>query len=96
MEYIDLSRATNDKQLDREAIVDESDQACFMVQGIDSLEVKSDTHLDDNASSSCDENAMNAHALNEEFFMFYEKLLSKYKALKFKSINNMCANVNVD
>ena len=32
---------------------DESEQACYMVQGNDSLEVNSDTQLDD-TSSSCD------------------------------------------
>ena len=53
-----------------------------MVQGIDSLEVNSDTHLDDCASSSNDHDSMNAHALNEELSEFCEKLLSKYKVLK--------------
>ena len=60
---------------------EESDQACFMVQGNDSLEVNSDTQLDDSASSSYDNN-MDAHALNEELSIFCENLLSKYKALK--------------
>ena len=36
--------------MEKEPRRDESDQACFMVRGIDSLEVKSDTHLDDSAS----------------------------------------------
>ena len=61
--------------MEREAIVDESDEACYMVQGIDSLEVHSDTHLDDSACLSCDDNVMNAHALNEELFMSCENLL---------------------
>ena len=52
-------------KLEREAIVDEPNEACYMVQGIDSLEVTSDTHLDDCASSS-EDNIMDAHALNEE------------------------------
>ena len=52
--------------LEKESSGDESDRACFMVKGIDSLEVKSDTQLDDSASSSCDDNVMDAHALNEE------------------------------
>jgi len=56
--------------VEREVIVDESNQACFMVKGNDSLEVISDTHLDDSASSSCDNNAIDAHDLNEELFMF--------------------------
>ena len=36
--------------LEREAIRDESKQTCYMVQGNDSLEVNSDTHLDDSAN----------------------------------------------
>jgi len=55
-----------------------------MVQGNDSLEVKSDIHLDDCASSSCDDNAMDAHALNEDLSIFCENLLEKYKLLKKK------------
>ena len=57
-----------------------------MVQGNDSLEVNSDTQLDDSASSFCDDN-MNAHALNEELSILCENLLSKYKVLKSKSSN---------
>ena len=34
-------------KVEREAIVDESDETCYVVQEIDSLEVHSDTHLDD-------------------------------------------------
>ena len=57
-----------------------------MVQGIDSLEVHSDTHLDDSATSSNDDHdSMNAHALNEELSLFCENLLNKYKLLKKKS-----------
>ena len=62
--------------VEREPIIDESDQACYIVQGIDSLEVTSDTHLDDCANSSNDDNAMDAHALNEELFVFCENMLS--------------------
>ena len=47
----------------------------------DSLEVNSDTQLDD--SSSCDE-YIDADALNEELFIVCEKLLEKYKLLKKK------------
>ena len=54
-----------------------------MVQGIDSHEVHSDTHLDDNSSSSCDDN-MDADALNEELSLFCENLLEKYKLLRKK------------
>jgi len=61
---------------------DESDQACFMVQENDSLEVTSDTQLDDYASSSCDNNATDAHALNEKLFMFCENLLFKVQSFE--------------
>ena len=64
-------------------------------QGNDFLEVISDTHLDDSVSSSCDDNSIDAHALNEELFMFCEKLLSKYKALKSKSFNLKDENENL-
>ena len=56
-----------------------------MVKGNDSLEVTSDTHLDDCANSSNDHDSMDAHALNEELSIFCENLLLKYKALKKKS-----------
>ena len=69
----------------KESSGDESDQACFMVQGNDSLEVILDTYLDDCTSSSCDDNAMDAHVLNEELSIFCENLLEKYKLLKKKS-----------
>jgi len=53
---------------------DESDQRCFMVQENDSLEVYSDTQLDDNTSFSCNE-YMNAHGLNEELSMVCEQMI---------------------
>ena len=64
----------------------ESDSQCFMVQGNDSLEVQSETHLDsdDCSSSSCDEN-IDPHALNEELSIVCEKLIEKYKVLKKKT-----------
>ena len=37
--------------VERELITDESDQTCYMVQGNESLEVTSESHLDDCASS---------------------------------------------
>ena len=43
---------------------EESEQACYMVQGNDSLEVNSETHLDDSASSSGDD-YIDVDALNE-------------------------------
>jgi len=39
--------------VEKESSEDEFDQHCYMVQGNDSLEVNSDTHLDDCANSSC-------------------------------------------
>ena len=62
----------------------ESEQHCYMVQGNDSLEVNSETHLDDCASSS-DDDHIDADALNEELSNVCEKLLEKYKVLKKKS-----------
>jgi len=56
VKHIDLSQATDDKLCREGTLSDESDETCYMVQGIDSLEVHSDTHLDDSASSSCDDN----------------------------------------
>ena len=72
--------------LERESRSDVSEQTCYMVQGNNSLEIISDTQLDDCASSSCDDNSMDAHAnvLNEELSLFCENLLEKYKLLKKK------------
>ena len=54
--------------VEKKPLVDESDETCYMVQGNDSLEVNSETHLDDCASSSNnDHDSMDADALNEEF-----------------------------
>ena len=41
--------------VEKESSGDESDKTCYMVQGNDSLEVNSDTQLDDSASSSRDD-----------------------------------------
>ena len=69
--------------VERELIVDESKQTCYMVQGNNSLMVNSESHLDDYASSSDDhDSSMDTHALNEELSIFCENLLSKYKVLK--------------
>ena len=67
----------------------ESDSQCHMVQGNDSLEVHSETHLDDDDVSSSND-YVDAHALNEELSIVCEKLFEKYKILKKKSlgINN--------
>ena len=69
--------------MEKESSEDESEQQCYMVQGNDSLEVNSKTHLDDCASSSGDD-LVYADALNEELFIVCEKLLEKYKVLKKK------------
>ena len=58
-----------------EHIGDDSDEACYMVQGNDSLKVTSDTHLDDCASSSCSDDYVDADALNEELSIVCENLL---------------------
>ena len=62
----------------------EFEQQCYMVQGNDSLEIYSESQLDDSASSSGDDH-IDADALNEELFIVCEKLLEKYKVLKKKS-----------
>ena len=64
---------------------DESDQACYMVQGNDSLEVNSDTYLNDCASSSYSDDYVDADALNEELSLVCENLLEKYQLLKKKT-----------
>ena len=70
MKYIDLFRTTNNKQYgEKKSSGEESDQAYFMVQGNDSLEVNSDIHLDDSASSSRND-YVDTDALNENFPLF--------------------------
>ena len=69
--------------VEKESSEDESEQQCYMVQGNNSLEVNSETQLDDCASSSGDDH-IDAHALNEELSIICEQLLEKYKALKRK------------
>ena len=65
-------------------MVNESDETCYVVQGINSLEVHSETHLDDSDSFSCGD-IMDADALNEELSLVCENLLEKYQVLKKKS-----------
>ena len=68
--------------------MDESNETCYMVKGIDSLEIYSDTHLHYSASSSNDDHdRTDAYALNEELSPFCENLLEKYKLLKKKVLN---------
>ena len=63
----------------------ESEQACYMVQGNDSLEVHSETQLDVSASSSGDD-YVDVDALNEELSIVCENLLEKYQVLEKNSI----------
>ena len=82
--------------LEKEPKRNESDQACFMVQGINSLEINSDNYLDDCACSfNNHDSSMDAHALNEELSKFCENLLSKYKLLKGKSFDLKRENENL-
>jgi len=67
------------KYVEEESSGDESDQHCYIVQENDSLEVNSNTQLDNSASSSSDDyNGMNVDALNEELSIICEILLEKY------------------
>jgi len=65
-------------QVEKEYSEDESDDACYMVQGNDSLEVHSDTQLDSVSSSFDDHDRMDADALNEELSIVCDNLLEKY------------------
>ena len=80
--------------VEEESSGDESDQPCYMVQGNDSLEVNSDTQLDDSASSSCND-YVDADTLNEELSIVCEKLLEKYKVLKKKNFELKEENKNL-
>ena len=51
MEHLDLSKASIVNLNEKESSGEESDQRCFMVQGNDSLEVNSETQLDDSAEN---------------------------------------------
>ena len=66
--------------VEKEPLVDESDETCYMVQGINSLEAHSETHLDDSASSS-GVDYVDPDALNEELSIVCENLLQKYQLL---------------
>jgi len=65
------------KYVKEESSRDEFDQHCYMVQGNDSLEVNSDTHLDDSVSSSGDD-YVDADTLNEELSIICKNHLQKY------------------
>ena len=81
--------------VERESIVDESEQTCYMVQGNDSLEINSKSHLDDCVSSSNDHDSMKAQVLNEELSIFCENLPSKYILLKSKRFESKEENKNL-
>ena len=51
--------------VEKESSGDDSNQHCYLVQGNDSLEVNSDTHLND-CASSLGYDSMDADTLNEE------------------------------
>ena len=70
--------------MEKKSNEDESEQHCYMVQGNDSLEVNSDTQLDDSASSSGDD-YVDPDTLNEELSIVCENLLQKYQLLKKKT-----------
>ena len=82
------------KYVEKESNEDESDDACYMVQANDSLEVNSDTQLDNSASSSIDD-YVDADALNEELSIVCEKLLEKYQVLKKKNFKIKEENKNL-
>ena len=48
---------------------EKSEQHCYMVLGNDSLEVNSETQLDDDDASSCSNEYIDANALNEELLL---------------------------
>ena len=80
--------------VEKKPLVDESDETCYKVQGNDYLEVHSEIHLHDSASSSGDDN-IDVDALNEELSLFCENLLEKYKLLKKKSFKLKEENKNL-
>ena len=71
-------------QVEKEFSEDESEQRCYMVQGNDSLEIYSESQLDDDASPSSND-YIDANALNEELSIVCEKLIEKYQLLKKKN-----------
>ena len=72
-------------QIQPEESSGESDSQCYTVQGNDSLEVHSETHLDDDGDASSSNDYIDAHALNEELSIVCEKLIEKYNILKKKT-----------
>ena len=71
-------KGQSSNNLERESSEDDSDQACFMVQGNDFLEVNSEFNIDDCAcTSNVDMSNGDTHMLNEKLFVFCEDLLRK-------------------
>ena len=95
VEHFDSPKLQTSNIVEEESSGDESDQPYYMVLGNDSLEVNSDTHLDDCASSSCSDDYVDADALNEELSLFCENLLEKYQILKKKSLKLNKENKNL-
>ena len=58
---------------------------CYTVQGNDSLEVHSESQLDNDDASSSSNDYVDPNALNEELSIVCEKLLEKYNLLKKKT-----------
>ena len=72
-------------QQEEESSGESEPQQCYTVQGNDSLEVHSETHLDDDDDVSSSNDYIDAHALNEELSIVCEKLIEKYNILEKKS-----------
>ena len=83
VEHLTSPKFQTTKYVEEESSGDESEQAYYMVQGNDSLEVNSNTQLD--SASSPGDDYIDADALNEELSIVCENLLEKYQVLKKKS-----------
>ena len=62
---------------------DKSEEHCFMVQGKNSLEVQSNSQIDDSSSSYC-YGCLEVQNLNVELATKLEKFLKKHEVLKKK------------
>ena len=72
---------------------DKSDEHCLMVQGKNSLEVQSDSQLDDCSSSYCD-GCLEAQTLNMELATKLENFLEKHNLLKKNNLElRICAQL---
>ena len=75
MEHFDSSKLQTSNIVEKESSGEESEQRCFMVQGNDSLEVHSETKLDDYVSSSGDD-IIDADALKHSLSKDYLSMIS--------------------